>query len=59
LKKIKKAMKVFAFVCMLLLALAGIGLPIPFFNRDRLSGDKFYDEQIDDAREDKDDILEL
>ena len=39
------------------MAFVGIALPIPFFNRDRLSGDKFYDEQVDDEDENKDDDL--
>ena len=52
MKKIKKVLRILAFVCLILLATVGIGIPIPFFYRDEF--DKFYIEQIEEGEERED-----
>ena len=40
MQKIKKIFKVIGFLCLLSLALVGIGIPIPLFARDRFEAKK-------------------
>ena len=58
MKKVKRLIKVLGFICLLALALAGVGLPIPLFLKDRFANKPFNQEQIDEAEE-EDDEMEL
>jgi len=51
MRSLKRFLKIIGFVCLMLLALAGIGIPVPMYYEDRF--DKFNKEQVDD-REDED-----
>ena len=51
MNRIKRWLKIFLFVCLMLLAMAGIGIPIPMFLRDRFGQKEFHQEQIDEAEE--------
>ena len=51
MEKIKKMLRTLVFIGLLLLAMAGIGLPIPMFPRDETEDKK---EQLD-VREDMED----
>ena len=54
MKKIKRLLKIFGFISLIALALAGVGLPIPLFLKDRFANKPFHQEQVDEAREDDD-----
>lgn len=56
MQKIKKALKVIGFLCLLLLALVGIGIPIPMFTRDRFEAKK---ELLKKDENDKEEDYEL
>jgi len=56
MQKIKKALKIIGFLCLLLLALVGIGIPIPMFIRDRFEAKK---ELLKEEQNDKEEDYEL
>jgi len=51
MKRVKKILKIFAFIGLLMLAMAGIGLPIPMFYSDRFATKQFHQEQVDEEKE--------
>ncbi len=53
MKKIRSCFKILGFICLLLLALAGVGLPIPMFLKDRFARKQFHQEQVDEKEEEE------